>query len=139
MNLTKDFTLEEMTASIVAANKNINNVPSKEIVENLKTLCKEVLQPLRDKLNKPVTINSGYRSPELNKAISGATNSQHLSGQAADITMGDKKSNRLLFDTIKQLGKYDQLIDEKDFQWVHVSYKQASNRLQELHLKRFNY
>jgi uncharacterized protein YcbK (DUF882 family) len=67
-------------------------------------------------LGNPITVNSGYRCPELNKAIGGVANSQHLIGQAADISMGDKKSNKVLFDTIKELGKYDQLIDEKDYQ-----------------------
>jgi hypothetical protein len=135
MNLTKNFTLEELTASITAANKGINNVPAKEIIDNLKYLCIEVLQPARDKLGKPITVNSGYRCPELNKAVSGANGSQHLAGQAADISMGSKAANRLLFDTIKELGKYDQLIDEKDYQWVHVSYKKTGNRFQILHLK----
>jgi uncharacterized protein YcbK (DUF882 family) len=84
----------------------------------MKYLCDEVLQPTRDKLGQPIPVSSGYRCPELNKIIGGAVSSQHMKGEAADIKLGKgtKAENKVLFDTIKELGKYDQLIDEKDYQ-----------------------
>ena len=113
--LTKNFTLEEMTYSDTAVNKNIKNIPNNEQIKALKYLCEEVLQPVRDILGVSIKVNSGFRSPELNKAIGGAVTSQHQKGEAADITMGTKPGNITLFNTIKKLGKYDQLIDEMDF------------------------
>jgi uncharacterized protein YcbK (DUF882 family) len=116
MQLTKNFTLEEMIASITAGNKGIINKPTQTIINNLKYLCEEVLQPVRDRLNKPITVNSGYRCPELNKAVGGAAASQHMVGEAADVSMGNKQLNKMLFNAIITLGKYDQVIDEKDYQ-----------------------
>ena len=136
MILTTNFTLKEFTDSETAAKKKINNTPTEEHVANLKALCEKVLQPVRDILKKPIKINSGFRSKDLNEAIKGAASSQHMYGEAADITLGSKNSNKGLFKTIKDLGVYDQLIDEQDYNWIHVSYKRIGvNRKQILHLK----
>jgi D-alanyl-D-alanine dipeptidase len=136
MELSKNFTLEELTVSDTGKKMGLDNTPKVEQIDNLKALCEQVLQPVRDKLGVSVKVNSGYRSPEVNKAIGGAATSQHQKGEAADITLGSKDGNKLLYGTIKELGKYDQLIDEKDYQWVHVSWKKNGvNRKQELHLK----
>jgi len=116
MNLTKNFTLEEMVRSQTAKEKKIDNTPNKEQIDNLKYLCVEILQPMRELLRRPVIVNSGYRCPALNKAIKGAVNSQHLKGEAADITLGSRALNITLFKALKENGKYDQLIDEKDYQ-----------------------
>ena len=90
MKLSKNFTYEELCHSGVAERKGLRNRPkTKEeervVIENLKALCMEVLQPLRDYLEKPVVISSGYRSEEVNRMVGGVKGSQHLKGEAADI------------------------------------------------------
>ena len=83
MNLSKNFSLSELTKSETAIRKDIDNTPSNEVLSNLTTLCNMVLQKVRDS-HGVVTITSGYRSPELNKAIGGSTTSDHCKGCAAD-------------------------------------------------------
>lgn len=104
--------------------------PPTEVIENLRALCVNILQPLRDALNSPVNLNSGYRCPSLNQAIGGARNSQHMTGHAADI-IDLNNGNENLFKKIKQLDlPFDQMIDEFGFRWVHVSYDPVRNRRQ---------
>ena len=94
-----------------------------------------VLDPLREWWGKPLIVSSGYRCPELNAAVKGSRTSQHMSGQAADIDTGDRQQNKLLFEYIKKNLPYDQLIDESNFAWVHVSYRaDGNNRKQVLKL-----
>ena len=94
-----------------------------------------VLDPLREWYGKPIVVNSGYRCLALNKAVGGATTSQHMSGQAADIDTGDRQRNKLLFEHIRKNLPFDQLIDESNFAWVHVSYRaDGRNRNQVLKL-----
>ena len=95
-----------------------------------------VLDPLREAYGKPITINSGFRSPALNKAVGGSASSDHMQGRAADITGGSPKENKKLFNLVQSLGlPFDQLIDEKNFAWVHVSYRsEKDNRKQVLKL-----
>ena len=140
MELTKNFTLEEMYHSNTAEAKGIDNTPNEEVIENLRALCEKVLQPIRDELDEPITVNSGYRCEKLNKAVGGVSNSQHKSGQASDITLGNKTDNERLFNLIVKMRKsgkieFDQLLDESDYAWVHISYKkEGKNRNQVLHL-----
>ena len=130
----KYFTIEELCKSDVANKKKINNVPNSEIIENLEQLIVNILDPLREEYGKPIMVNSGYRCPELNKAVGGAKNSHHLTGYAADITVGSPSKNKILFELIQKLDlPFDQLIDEKKFSWVHVSYT-PNPRKQILHL-----
>jgi hypothetical protein len=89
---------------------------------------------LREWYGKPITVNSGYRCEALNKAIGGAKSSQHMLGEAADITVGSKEENEKLFDYIKDNLEFDQLINESDFSWVHVSYREGRLRKQVLEL-----
>jgi hypothetical protein len=134
--MSKNFTLEEMVSSETARSRKISNTPSPEVLASLQLLVDNVLQPVRDLYGKTVHVNSGYRSPELNKAVGGAANSQHIQGRAADISVGGKAENKALFDLICRSGiRFDQLIDEYDYRWVHVSYKNSGNRRQVLHLK----
>ena len=99
-------------------------------------MVEKVLQPVRDLWGKPVQVNSGYRCPALNKAVGGASASQHLTGKAADITAGSVSANKELFNLIAKSGiEYDQLIDEYDYKWIHISYNEGKNRKQILHLK----
>ena len=94
-----------------------------------------MLDPLREWYGKPIAVNSGYRCPQLNRLVGGAASSQHLKGEAADITAGSREENRKLFEYIRENLPFDQLIDEKNFSWVHVSYKRdGNNRKQTLKL-----
>ena len=130
----KYFTIKELCKSSTATAKGIDNSPNSEIVNNLTQLVDNVLDPLRVKYGKPIIVTGGYRCPALNKAVGGSKTSQHMLGLAADITAGSKSENKKLFDLIQQLKlPFDQLIDEKNFNWIHVSYSEKP-RKQILHL-----
>lgn len=97
-------------------------------------LVKHILDPLRERYGKPIHVNSGYRSPALNKAVGGSKTSQHMTGLAADITAGSAAKNKILFSLVQELDlPFDQLIDEKNFRWIHVSFS-SKPRKQILHL-----
>lgn len=139
MNLTRNFTLNEMCKSTTARKRKIRNVPSLGDIKRLKALCENVLQPLRDYLGEPVIINSGYRSPELNRIIGGVNGSQHLKGEAADINCrGSLEYARNIIQFIMINCEFDQLILErkKTAIWVHVSYSKGQNRQQVLNLNK---
>lgn len=131
----KYFTIAELCKSTTADRLGINNRCKNEHVVNLTALVDNVLDPLREWYNKPIMVNSGFRCPELNKAVKGSKTSQHMSGQAADIDTGDRQQNKLLFEYIRKNLPFDQLIDESNFAWVHVSYRaDGKNRNQVLKL-----
>ena len=117
------------------------NLPTQEEIRNLGALAQNVLQPLRDMLGKPITITSGFRNKLLNQKVGGASNSQHLYGQAADIiVLGMKVED--LYNYIKNSNLiYDQLIFEqtKNTKWVHISYNKKFNRRQNLIYKNNKY
>lgn len=130
----KYFTIKELCKSSTAIQKGIDNTPNSEIVSNLEQLVDKVLDPLREEFGKSIIVNSGYRSPALNKAVKGAANSQHVSGYAADITAGSKFENEKLFILAQKLDlPFDQLIDERNYSWIHISHS-PKNRKQVLHL-----
>lgn len=128
------FTIKELTASATAIRKKIDNTPTTDIMVNLIDLVEAILDPLREWYGKPIYINSGYRCKALNKAVGGARNSQHTKGQAVDFDTRSKKDNEKLFNYIKDNMEFDQLIDEKNYSWIHVSYNKKYNRKQVLHL-----
>lgn len=130
----KYFSIKEMTKSNTATAKGIDNTPDQTITDNLTKLIEAVLDPLREWYGKPIIVNSGYRCEALNKAIGGAKSSQHMLGEAADITAGSKEENEELFNYIKDNLEFDQLINESDFSWVHVSYREGRLRKQVLEL-----
>lgn len=131
----KYFTIKELCNSTIASQKGIDNTPNQDIINNLTLLIDRVLDPIREKWGKPIIINSGYRCDELNKAVGGAKTSQHRLGMAADITTGDKENNKKLFELIKSINiDFDQLIDESNFTWIHISYNKDKNRKQILSL-----
>lgn len=131
----KYFTIEEMIKSSTATAKRIDNTPNQTVIDSLTKLIEAVLDPLREWYGKPIRVNSGYRCEALNKAVgSKAKNSQHLYGEAADITVGTKKGNKKLFEYIKDNLPFDQLINESNFSWVHVSYREGRLRKQVLAL-----
>ena len=93
-----------------------------------------VLDPIRRMWGRPIIVNSGYRCPKLNAAVGGSATSQHMKGEAADITAGDPTKNKELFDMIERSAiPFDQLIDEKGYRWIHVSYR-PNGRRNVLHL-----
>ena len=131
----KYFTIEEMTKSSTATAKHIDNTPNQTAIDNLTKLIEIVLDPLREWCGKPIRVNSGYRCEALNEAVgSKAKKSQHLYGEAADITAGSKTENEKLFNYIKDNLPFDQLINESNFSWVHVSYREGRLRKQVLAL-----
>lgn len=130
-----NFTIQELTASTTAKSEKIQNVPTSEQIENLKQLINNVLDPLRNAYGKPIRVNSGFRSPELNAFLKGSKTSQHMKGQAADITAGSKQENKKLFELAQKLNlPFCQLIDEKNFTWVHISYDKNNVKRQILRL-----
>jgi len=136
MNLSKHFTLEEFEKSQTATRKGITNKAGSGEIKNLGDLCYEVLEPVRAKFDKPVTITSGYRSPELSEAIGSKATSQHCSGEAADFEIAGV-SNLAIALWLTNNTNFDQCIleyytGEPSSGWVHVSYKDGSNRKQVL-------
>ena len=134
MNLSKNFTLEELYASSVAKQHKIQNVPDKQTIANLGCLVQNLLQPLRDKLRRPIMVTSGYRCPELNKLVGGAKNSQHVLGQAVDIVVSGM-TPRTLAEFVTRSGlTFDQMIVEEvgNTSWLHLSYIRKFNRKERL-------
>lgn len=135
--LSKNFSLVELTYSSTAVNKGIDNTPSADIIANMQILVDNVLQPLREQLGKPLKINSGYRSPAVNTAVGGSATSDHCKGEAADIEIAGM-ANGDLAEYIKDNFKFTQLILEFYTQglpnsgWVHVSYNPDNLKCQVL-------
>ena len=133
----KYFTLNELIKSDAAKRSKINNTPNKQEENNLIALVENILDPLREAYGKPIIVTSGFRCERLNKLVNGSKTSQHRTGQAADIrTVEDTvEENKKLFDLVQELNlPFDQLIDEYNFDWVHISYS-PRNRKQILHIK----
>lgn len=144
IQLTEHFKLSEFTRSSTAASRGIDNTPSKEIIANLRNLCEQVLEPLRQFFNVPIVIGSGYRCPALNKAVGGVKNSQHMTGEAADIHIpvyDFKACDGTHHSNIETLNKWMRwLIDNTDFDqciketanrktyWIHVSCKRDRSK-----------
>lgn len=130
-NLAKNFTLEEMIASPTAKRLGIDNTPDNEQLDNLKRLA-TVLQVIRDEFGHAIVVNSGLRVARLNKAVNGASNSDHLYGAAADIQSVGDKYNKQLWKTILRLVdekkiELRQIIDEYNLSWIHISINNKHN------------
>jgi zinc D-Ala-D-Ala carboxypeptidase len=126
MNLSNHFSLTEFTKSQTAERKGIDNTPTQDHIDRIKILCVSVLEPLRTEFNKPIMINSGYRSVDLCEAIGSKSTSQHAKGEAADIEIPGV-DNAELAKYIQDNLNFDQLILEcytgdPSSGWVHVSY-----------------
>ena len=126
VQLTKHFSLEELCASATAKARGIQNRPNAQQIISLVYLAAYVLEPLREAMHEPIPISSGFRCEQLNRAVGGVSNSQHMRGQAADLCInGDLKKGRKWFDYIKTHLNFDQLIWEHSSNgtyWVHVSF-----------------
>jgi D-alanyl-D-alanine dipeptidase len=130
MKLSKNFTRAEIEHSNTAKRLGIKNEMSEKHLKNMQVLIDELIQPMRDALG-PIRISSGYRSPQLNQAIGGSTRSQHSKGQALDVQFwsGGKMNNKIIYDWILESGiEFDQMINEFDFAWIHISMKDSKNR-----------
>ena len=127
MNLTTNFSLAEMVKSETALRHDMDNTPGEAEIENLKRLCEQVLQPVRDHFAKGVKVNSGFRHPEVNAKVGGSKTSDHCKGQAADIEIPGV-ANADLAQWITENLDFTQVILEfytpgvPDSGWVHVSY-----------------
>ena len=138
MRLTEHFQLSEFTRSSTADKYGFKNIPSETQISNLKALCENVLEPLRQHFNVPIIIGSGYRCPQVNNHpdVRGATNSQHMTGEAADIHIPDTAPGNAWFEWMEDNLLFDELIKEKSTKtsksfWIHVSFrKDGKNRQQ---------
>lgn len=125
------FTLEELCKSETAKKLGINNTPKCHEYIALGALVVNVLEPMREYWNAPILVNSGYRCYELNRAVGGHKTSQHLIGEAADITTGTRDGNIRLYEWAVSNIEYDQIILEDRGGWIHVSFSmQVKNRMQ---------
>ena len=134
MRLSKNFVLSEITRSNTAKRLGISNEPTKEHLENMQRLISNLIQPMRDELG-PVRISSGYRSKALNRAIGGSTKSQHCKGEALDLQFwkDGKMWNKEIYNWILNSHlEFDQMINEFDFAWIHISLKKVESRKQVL-------
>lgn len=134
MKLSKNFTLAEITHSNTAKRLGIKNEPNKKHLQNIQKLITGVVQPLRSAIG-PIRVSSGYRSPALNRAIGGSTKSQHCRGQALDLQYWQegKMNNKAIYDWIIDNNiEFDQMINEFDFSWIHISFNEEKNRKQVL-------
>lgn len=131
MQLTKNFSVAELSRSEAATRLGVDNTPTPEAIENLRALAEKVLQPLRDAMGKPMRVNSAYRGPEANKAVGGSKTSQHMTGEAADIEFDGFDNKKLAQKIVDLKLPFDQIILEfyKDGDpnsgWVHVSHKRG--------------
>lgn len=137
--LSKNLSLLECVTSQTAERKGIDNTPDADVICNLKTIAEKVFQPLRTHFKKPIRVSSGYRSPNLNRAIGGSVTSQHVKGEALDLQATNGFTNRQIYDYVKKNLDFDQLIWEygtdNEPAWVHVSYRAKGNRKQILRIK----
>ena len=134
MRVSKNFLLSEFTNSSTAKRLDIDNEPTKKHLRNLQRTVDFLLQPLRDAVG-PIRISSGYRNPSLNRAIGGSRSSQHCKGEALDLQFWEmgKMNNKVIYDWILDSDiEFDQMINEFDFAWIHISLVKKGNRRQVL-------
>ena len=134
MRLSKHFSLEEMTRSMVAARKGIDNTPGAGEIKNLGDLCYEILEPVRAHFDKPIMVSSGYRSEALCEAIGSKKTSQHAKGQAVDFEINGIPNIKVAYWLTNNVD-FDQCIleyyqpDDDQHGWIHVSYNEkGANR-----------
>ena len=124
MKLSEHLELSEVIRSESAKRNGISNMPTADHIENFKILATKVFEPIREHFGVPIRISSGYRSASLNKCVGGSATSQHCSGEAIDIDQDATTiTNKQVFDYVKDNLAFDQLINEFNYAWVHVSYK----------------
>ena len=143
MNLSENFTLQELIYSDTAIRMGIDNKPNDETIENLKILCENILEPVRANFKAPVVVSSGYRSEAVCLAVGSSSKSQHIKGQAVDFEIFGIP-NKEVADWIVNNLNYDQCIlefwneKEPNSGWVHCSYNNDGNRKQYLNAQKLN-
>ena len=132
MKLSKNFSRAEIEHSNTAKRLGISNEMSDKHLETKQRVIDNLIQPMRDAIG-PIRISSGYRSPKLNKAIGGSSRSQHSKGEALDLQFWEKgkMNNKVIYDWVLESGvEFDQMINEFDYSWIHISLKSRENRSQ---------
>jgi len=132
MRISKHISIEEATLSPTALRLGIDNTPNEDVLVNMKLVAERCFEPIRNWYGKPIKVNSFYRCDALNKAVKGSATSQHTQGKAMDISTGTKTGNKLIYEWAKNNLIFDQLINEYDYAWVHISYNKNNNRNQTL-------
>ena len=135
-NISKHITYDEAVISPTAIRAGIDNSPNETELRDMKNVANNLFEPIREWYGKPIKINSFFRCAKLNKLVKGSPTSQHVKGEAIDISAGSKAENKNLFDYIVSSGlEFDQLINEYDFTWLHISLRKKANRKQVLVIK----
>ena len=124
-----NFSISELTKSETANLHNINNMPDINSLDNMLDLIYYVLQPIRDRLKKPMVITSGYRCKRVNELLNGSKTSQHLKGQAVDFIVPNMAVDEVIQFIRNSYIQYDQLINEYN-KWIHISFDKDNNRQQ---------
>jgi len=135
MKISEHISYIEATKSNTALIKKINNVPNEIELEAMKLVAEKCFEPLREWYAKPIKVNSFFRCKSLNRAVGGSKTSGHVLGNSIDISAGSKTENKKLFEWLKENADFDQLINEYNYSWVHVSFKRINNRNMVLTIK----
>ena len=139
MRISKHISYEEATYSDTAKAKNISNVPNEVQLAAMQLVAEKCFEPLREWYDKPIKINSFFRSVELNKAVKGSKTSDHVKGMAIDLDAGSNAENLKLFNWLKENAEFKQLIheygDKSGPEWVHISYDANNLKTQILYIK----
>jgi hypothetical protein len=131
-NISKHITYDEATKSPTAIRNKIDNTPSEEVLTNMESVASACFEPLREWYGKPIRINSFYRCEALNTLVKGSKTSDHMKGRSIDLDAGSIAENKKIFDWCKANLKFDQLINEYNYSWVHISFNLGKNRNQVL-------
>ena len=132
MKISDHITYDEATISPTSLRFGIQNTPTETQLVSMVDVAMACFEPLREWYGKPIKVNSFFRCTLLNEKVGGAPNSQHAKGEAIDMSAGSKEENKKLFDWCKANLKFDQLINEYDYSWVHISFCLGHNRNQTL-------
>lgn len=135
MNISEHITYDEATISPTGLRLGITNEPTPDILEKMKEVAEACFEPCRKWYGKPIKVNSFYRCTLLNEKVGGSATSQHVKGEAIDMSGGSKEENKKIFDWCKANLVFDQLINEYDYSWVHISFSKGKNRNQTLIIK----
>ena len=133
--ISKHISYDEAVNSNTATKLKIANKPNAKQLENMKEVAELCFEPMRAYVGRPLAVNSFFRSAALNTAVKGSKTSQHMEGKAIDIDSGNKEDNRKMFNFAKANLEFDQLINEYDYKWIHISFNKAKNRKQVLVVK----
>jgi hypothetical protein len=134
-NISKHITFNEATKSPTAIRNGIKNEPNAQELSNMKLVAEKCFEPLREWYGKPIKVNSFFRCEKLNTLVKGSKTSQHVEGKAIDMDAGSKQENKKIFEWCKANLVFDQIINEYDYSWVHISYNASKNRNQILIVK----